>query len=152
MTMLGPSQQRYLNLTIVLPDGRMLLQRREVAHGDFLPWGCTIERAVKPNEDPSAIARGLLQQFNFFTTKGSVTRMFPVHTYTYKTITPVVAKCGKMLRFKAPKLSNYRAVPMPDLEEEMAASLLNAQTGKCKFSDISIAVIKALHQRGIEYE
>jgi hypothetical protein len=150
--MLGQWPLKYLNLTIVLPDGRLLLQRREVGYGSFLPWGCTIERVVDKNETASAMARRILQQFNFYSTEGTVAELFPIHTRNLGTIIPVVAKCKKMLTFKAPKQSNFMAMGLIDIEEEMGTFLLNITAAKHSFSDRSISVIRAFHQRGIIYE
>jgi len=148
---------RYMNLTLVLPDGRMLLQRNmTVGKHASTQWSGTVERFLGTAMDPGVEANRCL--YNEFKVRpslddnGSVTmgRLQPIQSLTGKYIIPFVARVKTHLNFQALTTEQFQAGRFDDILDDILSSSIYPKEGQFpRHTPTFIHVARALHERRI---
>jgi len=145
---------RYLNLTLVLPDGRILLQRDMGKHArSSTQWSGSVERFLGTSMDPGVEANRVL--YNQFKVRPSIhdtgpvtmTRLPPVQSLTGKYIIPFIARVKTHLNFQALTTEQFQAGRFDDVLDDILSNSIYPKQGQFpRHTPTFIHVARALHE------
>lgn len=146
---------RYMNLTVVLPDGRILLQRNMGAQAlASTQWSGSVERFLATSMDPGIeAARVLYSQFKVrpsLQDSGSVVidRLAPIESLSGRYIVPFVVRIKTHLNFQALTTEQFQAGRFDDILDDILANSIYPKQGQFpRHTPTFIHVARALHER-----
>lgn len=149
---------RYLNLTLVLPDGRVLLKRNNHVgmHSTSL-WSMTEERFLSNEDDCSAKVEYILSDNYKICTKKpqnfpsstvySVMYIPQIYDVPGRIVLPVVVKTKEQLNFTASPTYSFRAIRFKDLLREIFKNSIYAMSSI--HTSTCIHVAKECQEKGV---
>lgn len=147
---------KYINLTVILPDNRILMRKDTDYYSGNNQWDGTIEYFLNMVHDSGYAAIDLLyDRFKIKTSLGKNSKVElnswpPVLSLNERFIIPFTAKINSHMSFQAKKSEQYHAIKFEDLLADVFRNSVYPQAGKFpKHSLTCVHVVRALHEGGV---
>lgn len=154
---------RYVTVTFVLPDNRILLQRQRMSESSASQWRATVEYVLSADDAPRAVLNrrimedyGLNLAYGPSPTNRYIMTLLPVINLGHgaRVITPFLVKILSMWRFKALHIFEFHAKPFEELLDDIYQNSVyrpGMVAGTEKHSLNTIQVISKIDQKGFKY-
>ena len=148
-----------MNITLVLPDNRILLRRELYRWGTttFIPWACTVEKYLGAEQPALGEADKVIYDLfklnvppeneNEFV---SVRALERVYTLQGREIIPVIVRTKTHLSFQAEPHQQFKALYFEKFLDQVTELSINPKKGKLpEHTQTCIHVARNLHEKGV---
>lgn len=145
-----------LNVTIIVPQKRILLRRQLGGARPSQMWSCTVEEFLQNHEETLPTTRKMINDlFRIVPSlkddrNVSITRLHPVTSITGRFIIPVLVQSRVHMSFPAHPKDEFYAVNFDELLDDIMAHSIYPQPGYfTKHTPTCVHVARAMHERRI---